>query len=217
MINEQPMELIENMLTGQVEMPRFIVAFQSDENLQNALRSLLPADAINNPQHDLWTRISYSSFRQNDFDFVRFITWICRLDCSMDDNLNLFCFVKTMYMYNYPFTECTSYYRDIHGLYLDAVRDCYDGPEVKMLVQESLKVALTEPTKSKRTKRAKETILKLFHVDSQKRPRWIHGPEWPMGQHSPMKFISQKSKGECVIYHFVDVDTNEEKVITEFY
>ena len=211
------MELIENMLTGQVEMPRFIAAFQSDENLQNALRSLLPAEAIHNPQHDLWTRISYSSFRYNEFDFVRFITWICRFDCSIDDNLNLFGLVKTMYTYKYPFTVCTSYYRDIFRLYLDAVRDCYDGPEVKTLVQESLQVALREPTKSKRIKKAKEIILQLFHVDSQKRPHWIHGPEWPMGHYSPMKFISQKSEGECVFYHFVDVDTNEEKVIAEFY
>ena len=217
MTKEQCLEIIEKMLTGQIEMAEFVSAFCTNNNLHDVLRNLLPADAVNNPQHELWKEISYDSFRRNGFDFVRFIKWICRFDGSFDDNLNLFSTIETVYVYSNPSIKCTTYYSDVYGLYLDAVRDCYDGSEVRALVQESLKDALNEPTKGKRIKKAKETILELFHADGKNRPRWIQGPEWPMGQQSPMKFIFQKRKGECVYYYFVDVDTNEERTVTEFY
>lgn len=217
MTKERTLDIIEKMLTGQIEMPAFISALCGDASMQNTLREILPSDAVNNPQHELWKRISYDSFKQNGFDFVRFLKWICRFDGSFGDNLNLFATIRIVYTYANPYINCTTYYSDVFDLYLDVVKDCYDGLEVRALVQESLKEALKEPTKGKRIQKAKEIILELFHADGKNRPRWIQGPEWPMGQQSPMKFVSQKRKGECVCYYFVDVDSNEERTVTEFY
>lgn len=217
MTKEQSVEMIEKLLMGQIEILEFLSAFCADAGLCNTLRDLLPTDAVNNPQHELWKKISYDSFKQNQFDLIKLLKWICRFDGSFGDNLNLFSTIKIIYTYANPSIKCTTYYSDIFDLYLDAVKDCYDGEEVRMLVQKSLKEALKEPTKRKRIPKAKETILTLFHIDGQKRPRWIQGPEWPMGQQSPMKFVSQKSNGECVCYCFVDVDTSEERTVTQFY
>ena len=77
--------------------------------------------------------------------------------------------------------------------------------------------ALPLKYKKQRIQQAKRDIEEQFHVVDKKRPRWIQGPEWPMGTHSPMMFISQKRSGEVVRYTFKDVDTDEIRVVEEYY
>lgn len=78
--------------------------------------------------------------------------------------------------------------------------------------------SLLMQTRSNSKTTQKQFILKSFHVENSRyRPRWVQGPEWPMGKQSPMKFERQEKKGELVKYFFVDVDTGEEKVIEQLY
>lgn len=209
--------MIENMLTGQIEMRVFVAALKSDAALQDYMRSLIPNDAINNPQHPLWAKTAYESYKRNGFDFLRFLNWICKFDDSLGDNLNIFSCVSKVYTHTHPQIVCTKKYDEAFDLYLDAIKDCYDGPEVRSVVEQIVYSALGEKTKGRRIKMAKEAVKEQFHLSENKRPRWIHGPEWPMGEHSPMAFVSQTRKGECVYYCFVDVDSNETKTITQFY
>lgn len=71
--------------------------------------------------------------------------------------------------------------------------------------------------KSERNKKAKEEIRKLFHVEDKKRPKWIQGAAWPMGKKSPMKYVDKKRIGERVDYYFIDVDTNKERIVQQWY
>ena len=64
---------------------------------------------------------------------------------------------------------------------------------------------------------AKQQLRVLFHLVPRKYPRWIQEPDWPMGKHSPMKYVDQKKTGELVEYFFQDVDTDEMKVVKQYY
>ena len=73
--------------------------------------------------------------------------------------------------------------------------------------------------KTKQRKLARERIRQEFHIVGNKYPHWIQSPEWPMGEKSPMMYVS-RSKGkdpDAVEFHFMDVDTGETRTIEQFY
>ena len=83
------MDRIKKLLTGELTMQAFIPLLQTNEDVQNQLRSLLPQEACYNPQHPFWERISYDSVQRNGFDYYKFLCWMCRFDSSLGDNLNI--------------------------------------------------------------------------------------------------------------------------------
>ena len=86
------------------------------------------------------------------------------------------------------------------------------------MVEQIIQKAITSSnTKTKRRSFAKSVVKAAFHVVDRKRPRWIQGPEWPMGTDSPMMFIEQKRHGEEVRYMFQDVTTGEKRVVIQWY
>ncbi len=208
---------IEKMLAGQIEMPVFVKQLKSDLSLQASIRELIPREATGNPSHELWQLISYSSLHANKFDFIKFLHWICRFDGTISDNLNIFGTIQTVYLYHYPDVKCTTKYYDVHGLYLDVIKDCFDGPEVRSIVDSIINDALKNQTKKKRVEQAKQEVRNQFHISDNRKPRWIQGPEWPCGTYSPMRFVSQKRQGEQVQYSFEDVDTYEKRIVTQYY
>lgn len=211
------MDRIKKLLTGELTMQAFIPLLQTNEDVQNQLRSLLPQEACYNPQHPFWERISYDSVQRNGFDYYKFLCWMCRFDSSLGDNLNIFDAVKRVYTYTNPNITCTTVYDEAFDLYLDAVGDCFDGPEVVDLVQQLINEALLVSQKTKRKHLVKQKIQHLFHIEDRKRPRWIQGAEWPMGKNSPMQFVNQRKQSELVSYTFKDVDTKELKEVIQFY
>lgn len=211
------MNIIEQMLTGEMEMKNFIQLIHTDTNLQNEIRALVPEDAINNESHALWKKIAYPTFRKHNFDLISVLSWICKYDGTIGDNLNIWSTIKTVYAYHNPGLLCTNIYDEASSLYLDVIQDCYDGPEVKHIVEAIVHNALQYKTKKMRIETAKKDVREAFHLEGKKRPYWIQGPEWPMGIQSPMKFISRKRVGELVQFCFVDVNTAESKIVEQFY
>lgn len=211
------MNEIELMLTGQIGIKTFLAQLKADFALQQQLRNLLPIEAIDNKDYALWKRISFDTFKKYNFDLYYLLIKMFRFNDSIADNLNIFGTIKSVYCYSHPNTVCTTMYSDMFNLYLSVIKDCFDGPEVRAHVYKIIEEAYALRTKKARIEKAKNDIRVLFHQDDSLRPRWIHGPEWPMGIYSPMKFIKQKSFGESVKYIFKDVDTGEEKSIVQFY
>lgn len=211
------MKEIELMLTGEMEMVHFIALLKTDSKLQAAVRNLIPADAINNKNSELWTRISFSACEQYSFDLHSLLVHTFKLDGSIGDNLNIFGTIQRVYSYSNPHIICTTKYGDIFDVYLSVVKDCFDGPEVRDFVHNIIQGSLAHKTKKKSVAQAKEAISEGFHLSVAKRPRWIQGAEWPMGRCSPMQFIEQKRYGEKVQYLFEDVDTHETKLVEQFY
>ena len=209
--------VLEQMLTGKMAMCAFVSLLRTDDHLQMYIRALIPAEAVNSRQHAFWKRISYEAFRRNQFDFIKFLYSVCRFDGSVGDNLNVFSFIKNVYTYSQPDFKCTTLYQEAFDLYFDVVKDCYDGPEVRHIVDQIIHEALLRKTKREKILFVKDAISSQFHLVDKKRPRWIHGAEWPMGMYSPMGFVNQCRNAESVQYQFVDVDTKEVRFIEQFY
>lgn len=212
------MENIRKFLEGEMGMDEFLPLLKSDEQLRNDIRSLIPPDATNNREHGLWKKHSYSTAQAYNFDVLQLLEHMFRMDGSISDNLNIFGTLKVFFCYCNPDTVCTSVYKDSFMLYLDAVGEYFDGPEVNAQVMKIIEKALELNTASKRKQYAKQAVREFFHVDKRgSYPRWIQGAEWPMGESSPMRYVSRKRKGECVQYLFEDVDTGTKKIVEQYY
>ena len=60
-------------------------------------------------------------------------------------------------------------------------------------------------------------LRSLFHIEGKKHPNWIEKGEWPMGKNSPMKYIYSRKKNDLKVYVFEDIDTKEQREITQYY
>ena len=94
----------------------------------------------------------------------------------------------------------------------------------KLLLAVFALLAGTATTFSLATPLMSNIIKELFHIESNKYPRWIQSPEWPIGENGvPMRFVSQKRKKgkeyETILYTeflFEDVKTGEQRVVEQF-
>ena len=211
------MNIIEDFLMGRMDMPEFLALLETDLTLQGQLRNLVPYDAVNNPDHEIWKKYSYGALSQFEFDCYARLMSCYRFDLSLGDNLNIFGFIRRFYCYSHPNITCTKKYDDAFNLYLDVIKDCYDGPEVRHFVERIIYDALTVKPKKARIAKARFEMENMFHLADKSKPRWIQGPEWPMGQHSPMRFVSQKRSKEFTEYIFEDFDTKKQRIITQHY
>ena len=215
------MNELENMLSGEMEMEKFLSLFEKSSSIRTDVNNLIPLEAKLYSDHIFWGKIK--SRRENfipyDFDVHKFIeeNLIKYTYSRLGKYINVYGFLHMLYAVSNPEFHFTTKYYEQYEIYLDVVKDIYDGPEVSMLVDDIINSALRITGKKERIKVAKESIMKTFHVENKKHPRWLQGAEWPMGSKSPMKFSYQKSKEEHVEFVFQDVDTAEIRVINQYY
>lgn len=211
--------ILEKMLTNEISMKEYIHLLRTDINIQYELNNIIPQEAKYNQEHSLWQRIAYSFLFEYDFDLYKAIIDRHRFDDSIEDNLNIWGTIHAIYSYEHPDLLYTTKYYDECNLYLEVVKDIYDGYEVHHLVESIIKSVLIHTTKKGERKLiAREKIVDAFHIDNTKiYPRWIQGAEWPMGINSPMEFLKQKRRKEQVEYLFIDVDTQKERTIIQYY
>ena len=209
--------IVESMLIGEIDMPEFILEVRQNPAAMDQVVNTIPQDAVRNPSHGLWKNISYDWARLCDFNAWEGICNLCRFDNSIGDNLNIWGTLHAIYSYSYPDLPYTTKYRDMHSLYLEAIGDCFGGPEVKDIIESIIIDSLKLKTKAQRIKYAKEQIKSIFHIVDNKKPWWIQGAEWPRGVNSPMQYIEKKRKGEEVRYIFQDVDTGEIRTVIQYY
>ena len=205
------------MLIGEIPMSEFILEVNRTPEAMEQVISIIPKEAIRNPSHGLWQKISYDWARLCDFNAWEGVCNICRFDNSIGDNLNIWGTLQRIYSYSYPNLPYTTKYQDIHTLYLQAIGDYYGGPEVEDIIENIIIDSIKLKTKSQRIKHAKEQIKKAFHIVDNKKPWWIQGAEWPRGVNSPMQFIEKKRRGEEVRYIFKDIDTGETRTVVQYY
>ena len=155
--------------------------------------------------------------KEYDFDYLRLLLKLCRFDGSLGDNLNIFAFLDAVYGYYAPHLNCTTYYRDAFRFYLDGVGEYYEGPEVTGLLNQLVLEALPIKPKSKGIKELRAKLKEIFHIEGTKRPYWIQGGQWPMGQNSPMQFVGRRKISQGICYNFQDVDTGELREVVQYY
>lgn len=102
------MEIIEQMLTGQLPMPEFTQALQKDQALRDTIRHFVPQEAKKDPHHPFWNRITYSVLEQYNFDYLAFVLALTRFDGTIGDALNIFSLFEDTYKYYHPEIVCTT-------------------------------------------------------------------------------------------------------------
>lgn len=118
---------------------------------------------------------------------------------------------------HYPELVPTKVYQDDYDIITDAVCDYMEGPGTEKLVTERYEAVQGEfKSKSQRKKELRKKLKEAFHIEGTKYPRWVQGAEWPMGQNSPMEYLSRSKKGAAVIFTFRDVDTGEIFEVEQF-
>lgn len=176
------MNIIEQMLTGEMEMKNFVKLLHTDTNLQNEIRALVPADAIHNESHALWKNIAYPTFRKHNFDLISVLSWICKFDGTMGDNLNIWSTLKTVYKYSHPDLICTNKYEEAFNLYLDVIQDCTTVPKLSISWKQSYKTPSNTKLKKCELKQLKKMCVKPFTLKTESgltgyrvlNGQWVH-------------------------------------------
>ena len=103
-------------------------------------------------------------------------------------------------------------------LAIKAIPDYLDGKETNTFIEKEVFSKIPNGlSESNIIKYIKEECKRLFHIDGKKVPRWIQSAEWPLKSGTPCKFIKQRKNGEQVQYVFIDVISNEEIIIEQYY
>lgn len=212
------MDTLVRFLEGKMPAEEFCAALQNDSILQEEIRKLVPKDAVMNPAHPVWKSFSYDALRNCDFDCLRLLQKIGRFDGTLGDALNIHSAIRHFYSFKHPDLAYTDEYEELFSLYLDAIGEYLEGPEVNHLISRLVREAYdAAATKTARCKLAREKLRSAFHIEGRKYPHWIQGAEWPCGVDSPMRFLSQQRQGERTVYRFQDVKTGDIREIEQYY
>lgn len=218
------MQLVLDFVEGKVDCEAFKKAWYADPSIGQWLDQLVD---LKSPLPPEWDDAPYSLYRKeihnhHNGSVLSFI--------QMSDNnphkdkypkwVHIgwhFPIIAAVVVVAYPHIVPTSFYDDEQNFYMNAVGDYIGGVEVERIIEETLAKFPASLGKTKRKKEAKAAIRALFHVEGCKYPRWVQEPEWPMGKHSPMAYISQKRSGDLVQFIFRDVDTEEIRIVEQLY
>ena len=213
------MNALEEMLTGRMDMRNFLKLLKNDDELKLYIKTLIPDYVKNIKEHPFWEKLSYpyTVLKRMDYDLMQYIEKEFKMNGSIPDNLRIWSLLYRVYKFEHPNLTYTNRYEDECHFYLLAVGDSYEGEEVDHVIEKIINDTVNISPKTKRVKAAKEKLREAFHIEGQKRPRWIQGAEWPCGIDSPMQFVGQKTKGEEVTYTFKDVTTGEIREIVQYY
>lgn len=212
------MTKLTQFLEGKISVQDFSKALQNDPALQSEVRNIIPAEARMNSAHPYWEKRSFDALRSYGFDCLNLLQDICHFDGTLGDDLNVYGTLRNYYSFEHPNLAYTDEYTSRYRLYLDAIGEYLEGPEVIPLISKLVREAYdAASTKTARRKLAREKLLSAFHIEGRKYPRWIQGAEWPCGVDSPMRFLRQKRQGERTIYYFEDVKTGSIREIEQYY
>lgn len=211
------MQIVLDYVSRKIGREEFQKAWYSDPEIGKWLDSLI--DLKNAPQKE-WDSAPYSYIRhaiQKNYDgsVLKFIEASDAFDGENSrkpkrlDILWHFRAIAAIVVIAFPDIVPTSCYDEEALFYQETVGEYMGGPEVEAYIDDALVAFPDTMPQSKRIKAAKRSLRNLFHISGNRYPHWCQEPEWPMGESSPMIYVSQKRYGEKVTFTFQDSDTGE--------
>ncbi|MCL2786056.1 MAG: hypothetical protein FWD81_02390 [Methanomassiliicoccaceae archaeon] len=155
--------------------------------------------------------------RDLGYDYIPYIDNLDIKKCSDAADLHGF-FMEFLEKNNYPCIP-TQEYSEKSIFLLKIQPDWLDILDESFLEEQIISKAPADLSEAKRIKWCKDKIKELFRYDI-KPPRWVQGAEWPIVNNKPLVFKKQsreKKDDERVYFHFYDLDTKQETVVTQFY
>ena len=203
------MNIVYDFLEGRTSYQTFIDQLYADDAIFDWFQSMVSDDMLK----DQSFRCSNSLDREGG-SFKACITG--RLGMGVCTMVDIYDFIYHFLERALPDRKITwiDYYRKLADVYLDAVGECYGGPEVEDMINDIIMGLPEELSKTKKVKLAREKMRELF--PGKKRPFWIEGPEWPVCNGKPMMYISKKVDGDLFQYVFEDPETGERRIVEQF-
>lgn len=215
------MNQVFDFLAGRISPEDFKLMWYSDEKLRNWINELID---LKSPLDPTWDNYPYNGYRaaiHNYYngsveDFIR------RSDEAEEKRNKKSIFrigwalnaIASVVIIAYPDVEITHKYDDEINFYLALCGDTFGGAEVEKVINDIIQEYPNSLSKSKRIKQAKQRIREVFHIENRY-PKWIQEPDWPMGEKSPMRFISQLHEGDLYRFVFEDVDSGALRTIIQ--
>ena len=209
------MQRIVDFVSGKLTYVQFEELFTADPTVWDVAQTLLTPEIMNNNNHPFWSKSNRSRLECNNYS----VQYAClSFGYDLVGRVITHRLLGELVSYQYPDIVL----RDPPDVSTDDLRekigmDYLGGPEVDSLVDKLVQSKDDTISATKFIREAKQQLRILFHLVPRKYPRWIQEPDWPMGKHSPMKYVDQKKTGELVEYFFQDVDTDEMKVVKQYY
>ena len=209
------MQRIVDFVSGKLSYVQFEELFTADPTVWDVAQTLLTPEIMNNNNHPFWSKSNRSRLECNNYS----VQYAClSFGYDLVGRVITHRLLGELVSYQYPDIVL----RDPPDVSTDDLRekigmDYLGGPEVDSLVDKLVQSKDDTISATKFIQEAKQQLRVLFHLVPRKYPRWIQEPDWPMGKHSPMKYVDQKKTGELVEYFFQDVDTDEMKVVKQYY
>ena len=210
-------DYVEKFLNGNIEVSEFVISLKEKVDLQETINSLIPIDARQNKNHQIWEGYSYEACKRELFDLSRHLLSFTDPENIMGWGLNVWATLNHFYQFVYPDFIPKAQYREKYRLYLDLCGDTYDGSEVRPFIAAIINELWEVPQKTMRKRMGKEEIKKYFRLKEGKKPYWVQGADWPMGEHEPMIFCCQKRNGEKVTYYFEDSESGAMRQVIQYY
>lgn len=209
------MKLIEDVLRKKVSVFDFMVEYRNSDSITCFIQQVITNEALSDMNNELWRTVSYSCLSCYNFNIREMLFSLYGYGETEDYEYEIYTILKGIYHILVPNFSCRNAYSH-RDLYLDLEQECFGGPEVIDLVKTVANEVSKSFSPKDRKKMGKKMIKELFHY-TKKKPKWIQGPDWPMGAECPMEFIGQIDIEDGVRYIFVDTNTNEKKDIIQMY
>ena len=209
------MQRIIDFVSGKLTYSEFETLFTEDPSIWDIAQTLLTPEIMNNRNHAFWTKSNRSRLESNNYS----VQHAC-LSFGYDvvGRVITHRMLGELVTYQYPdIILCEPPEFSANDLRDKLGMEYLGGAEVDVLINKVLSRKNESISTTKFINMARQELRALFHLMPRKFPRWIQEPEWPMGAKSPMEFCSQKREGERICFIFQDVDTQEIKVIEQFY
>lgn len=209
------MNRIIDFVSGKLTYAEFEVLFTADPSLWDIAQTLLTPEILNDNTHPFWSKSNRSRLESNHYS----VQYAC-LSFGYDavGKVVTHRMLGELVSYHYPDVVP----RDPPEFSGKDLRDklgmaYLGGIEVDGIINEVLAKKQEDTAVAKFINAAKQELRTRFHLGPRKYPHWIQEPEWPMGKHSPMLYVTQRSNGELVEFIFQDIDTEEQRIIKQYY
>lgn len=212
---DQNLKFILDFAAGKYSYAEFEALFNLHPEIWDRVQELVTEEMIGDPAHPVWNWTLWSRLEPNGFavraaclafgydQFGQSVTW------------NM---ISRLVRFHFPDAKIREPVEESGGDLMGKLGlEDLGGPQVDDLIREIVEECRDVRPAKERNKLLKQKLKEAFHVKPRKKPYWAQEPEWPMGENSPMEFVSKEQEGDLVRYHFRDVDTCAERIVEQYY
>lgn len=212
---DQNLKYVLDFAAGKYSYAEFETLFQLNPEIWDRAQELLTREMIEDGGHPVWSKTDRRRLESNCFavratalafgynQYGQYIAW------------NI---ISALVSHTFPDAKIKEPVEESGGDLLGKLGlEDLGGPEVDGLIRELVDECRDIRPAKERNKLLKQKLKAAFHIKPRKKVCWPQEPAWPMGENSPMEFVSREEAGELVCICFRDVDTGEEKIVEQYY